>query len=115
MPQSDQPTSKYEEDLNKKRASLLKKLESGEKMRNLMEVPEWGWYVDVLNDIKKLYMKQISSTQFVNDQNGYVYHLGSLHALEAMLKVHEVTIKNAERAAEQRQELDKEFDRLKDE
>lgn len=108
-----QPLNILEDELNKKRKKLLKALEQGEKVKNLTDSSEWQFYASWLQACKTEYQKQIGSSKFVNDHNGYLLTLGALQAIEVIERGTERFLQAYDGASKQNYELNKEFDKLK--
>lgn len=117
MQQSDQTQPQYslEQELNKKRALLLKKLEQGEKIDNLVAAPEWEFFEGWLQASKQELITRVTSGAFIKDHEGYLFNIGAINTIDSIFKGINAFKRAFEQAKGQQIELDKEFDRLNDE
>lgn len=93
------------QELEKRREQLLKALGQGERMQNLGMAPEWEFFIGWIEASKKKFERQIASDKFVNDHNGYLRVLGTIQALDMIIKGVDGFKKAYEQASKQFSEL----------
>lgn len=116
MQPSDQVPAQQqlEQELQRKRAKLLKALEQGEKIQNLTAAPEWQFFIEWIEASKNILDRDIHSVRFINDHSGYIYNLGKFNAYDDIIKGIEAFQRAFDKASKQRIELDKEFDAIRE-
>lgn len=81
-------------------------IEQGQKMDNLTAAPEWEFFSGWLQATKDRLQRQVNSTAFVNDHNGYLDARAGIATIDMIFDGIEKFKKNAETSAEALRGLD---------
>ena len=104
------PEQILSDEFEKKRLSLLKALEQGEKMSNLQMAPEWEFFVGWLEATKTELAGRVLGESFIRDHNGYLFTTGAYQAIDRILLGIKGFEKAYKKASRQMLQLQKERD-----
>lgn len=106
MEQSDQ---QFLDELHKTRQKLLKALGQAEKIEAVCSSPEWDFYIGWIEASLQKFTNRISSQDFINDHNGYIYTLGQINAIKTVIDGIESFKKAGERSAKKLNEVNQQI------
>lgn len=72
-------------ELDKYRTKLIKSIGQGEQINNLTAAPEWEFFEGWLTASKDKLQRQMNSTAFINDHNGYLDARAGVAAIDMIL------------------------------
>lgn len=99
-------------ELERKRAKLVKALDQGEKINNLTASPEWEFFEEWLTSLDKQFTKQMRTGAFVKDHEGYIYAAALTSTIETILEGVKRFKKTYEHAGTELNNISKEMDRV---